>query len=60
MEDGCKCLLERELLPGRKRLGKDNRAERSAHGRQRGVALGAQRPGVGVVYLAIRLFRQPE
>ena len=34
MVDGRKCLFERELLPGRKRLGKEIRAERGAHGRQ--------------------------
>ena len=37
MEDGCKCLLEGELLPGSKRLSKDNRAERGAYGRKCGV-----------------------
>ena len=60
MESGGEHLVERELLPGSKRLSKDIRAKRAAHGHQRDVALGKQRPGLGVVYLAIRLFRQPE
>jgi len=60
VENGSKCLVERELLSRSERLDKLRRVERGAHGRQCGVGLGAQQPGVRMMNLAIRLFRQPE